>query len=146
LTHDDRKFVTLFDIRYTTITLSTYKSIILRVTTLKDALTTSGNSDIKVVVAKVITDVGSLHNHTLSLDRRRGEHEFITRTTRLIFRFAVNSDSRESIGKRRVDSKWRLVATCKRWTAITPGSQVGIGEGLVVFGTCQHRSSHTGFV
>jgi hypothetical protein len=62
--------LTLVDGLHTAVSLATLKVGILGVAPLKDALAASRDRDIKMIITEVVSDVGGLHDHALSLDRR----------------------------------------------------------------------------
>lgn len=69
LAHHRWKFITLAYGLHTAISLTTLKVGVLGVAALEDALAASRDRDIKVVVGEVVSDIGGLYDHALSLDR-----------------------------------------------------------------------------
>jgi hypothetical protein len=69
LTHHEWELITLAYGSYTAVSLAALEVGILGVAPLKDALAASWDRDIKVILGEVVSNIGGLYDHALSLDR-----------------------------------------------------------------------------
>jgi len=81
----------------------------LRLAAIEDSNSTTGNLEVKVVVAQITSGVGDLDHHFLADDWTGGECDFVASAARLVLGLANDCSSSEAIGDGIVDHERNVV-------------------------------------